>query len=182
MQLGMIGLGRMGANMARRLEQAGHECVGYDIDVDAVKEVAAEGMDATTDLSAFVGKLTDSPRAVWIMVPAAFVGTTIDALAPLLDRGDVIVDGGNSWWHDDVDRGGSLAADHGLDYLDVGVSGGVHGLGRGYCLMVGGTDRAVEHLRPIFDALAPGVEAADRTPFRSEQSDEPLPAERGWLH
>jgi 6-phosphogluconate dehydrogenase len=181
MQLGMIGLGRMGANMARRLEQAGHQCVGYDIDVDAVKEVAAEGIDATTDLAAFVGGLTELPRAVWIMVPAAYVDTTIAALAPLLTAGDIIIDGGNSWWHDDVDRAGPLAADHGIDYVDVGVSGGVHGLGRGYCLMVGGPDRAVEHLVPIFDALAPGVEAADRTPERSE-SGPPTSAERGWLH
>ncbi len=182
MQLGMIGLGRMGANMARRLEQAGHQCVGYDIDVDAVKDLTADGIDATTDLGAFVDKLTDRPRAVWIMVPAAYVDTTIGALAPLLERGDIVIDGGNSWWHDDVDRAGALAADHGIDYLDVGVSGGVHGLGRGYCLMIGGPDRAVEHLAPIFDALAPGVEAADRTPHLSELSDEPTPAERGWLH
>jgi 6-phosphogluconate dehydrogenase len=181
MQLGMIGLGRMGANMARRLEQAGHRCVGYDIDIDAVKEVTAEGIDATTDLAAFVGGLTDLPRAVWIMVPAAYVDTTIAALAPLLTAGDIIIDGGNSWWHDDVDRAGPLAAEHGIDYVDVGVSGGVHGLGRGYCLMVGGPDRAVEHLVPIFDSLAPGVEAADRTPERSE-SGPPNSAEQGWLH
>ena len=181
MQLGMIGLGRMGANMARRLERAGHECVGYDIDVDSVKALSGEGIESTTDMADFVARL-DVPRAVWIMVPAAFVDTTIAVLAPLLDRGDVIVDGGNSWWHDDVDRAGPLAADHGLDYVDVGVSGGVHGLERGYCLMIGGPDRAVEHLTPVFDALAPGVETADRTPFRSEQSEQPSAVERGWLH
>ena len=181
MQLGMIGLGRMGANMARRLTRAGHDCVGYDIDVDAVRELAAEGIDATSDLADFVGRLA-TPRAVWIMVPAAYVDSTIAALTPLLDRGDVIIDGGNSWWHLDVDRSGPLAADHGIDYLDVGTSGGVHGLERGYCLMIGGPDGAVERLSPIFDSLAPGFDTAPRTPFRSEQGGDPSPAERGWLH
>jgi 6-phosphogluconate dehydrogenase len=181
MQLGMIGLGRMGANMARRLERAGHECIGYDIDVDSVKVMSAEGIESTTDLAAFVARL-DVPRAVWIMVPAAFVEATIGALAPLLAAGDTIIDGGNSWYHDDVDRAGPLAADHGIDYLDVGTSGGVHGLERGYCLMIGGPERAVERLAPIFDALAPGQGVAERTPARAEHGGDPSPAERGWLH
>jgi len=181
MQLGMIGLGRMGANMARRLERAGHECVGYDIDVNAVNELTGEGIESTTDLAVFVAKL-QAPRAVWIMVPAAFVDSTIAALAPLLEAGDTLIDGGNSWYRDDINRSTPLANDHGIDYVDVGTSGGVHGLERGYCLMIGGPDRAVERLTPIFDSLVPGFETADRTPFRSEQGGDPSPAERGWLH
>ena len=116
------------------------------------------------------------------MVPAAFVDSTIAALAPLLERGDTIIDGGNSWYHDDIDRAGPLAADHGIDYVDVGTSGGTHGLERGYCLMVGGPDDAVERLAPIFDALAPGVEAAERTPERAAPASRRRRAERGWLH
>ncbi|MFV0307852.1 MAG: phosphogluconate dehydrogenase (NAD(+)-dependent, decarboxylating) [Desertimonas sp.] len=181
MQLGMIGLGRMGANMVRRLTGAGHRCVGYDVDGEAVAALAAEGVEATSDLTAFVGAL-DAPRAVWIMVPAAHVDATIDSLLPLLDTGDVIIDGGNSWWRLDVDRAGPLATDRGIDYLDVGTSGGVHGLERGYCLMIGGPQPAVERLAPIFDALAPGFDAAARTPARLAHGDAPGPAERGWLH
>ena len=143
--------------------------------------MSAEGIESTTDMAAFVAQL-EVPRAVWIMVPAAFVDSTIGALAPLLASGDTIIDGGNSWYHDDVDRAAPLAADHGIDYLDVGTSGGVHGLERGYCLMIGGPDRAVERLAPIFDALAPGPGVAERTPALAEQSGDPSPAERGWLH
>ena len=181
MQLGMIGLGRMGSNMVRRLERGGHECVGFDIDSIAVGALAEEGMTGAGSLAELVGKL-QAPRHVWIMVPAAFVDSTIAALAPLLERGDTIIDGGNSWFHDDVDRAQPLAAEHGIDYVDVGVSGGTHGLERGYCLMVGGPPSAVERLAPIFDALAPGVEVAARTPARLRTGEPPSPAERGWLH
>ncbi len=182
MQLGMIVLGRMGANMVRRLEQAGHDCVGYDIDAAAVDILTGEtGMAGAASLETFVAQLA-APRHVWIMVPAAFVDATIASLAPLLERGDTIIDGGNSWYHDDIDRSHPLAADHGIDYVDVGTSGGTHGLERGYCLMVGGPDDAVARLAPIFDSLAPGVEVAERTPTRATASDEPSSAERGWLH
>ena len=181
MQLGMIGLGRMGANMVRRLEQAGHECVGYDIDTAAVTDLTAEGMAGAASLTGLV-ELLAPPRHVWIMVPAAFVDSTIAALAPLLAPGDVIIDGGNSWYHDDIRRATPLAADHGVEYVDVGVSGGTHGLGRGYCLMIGGPPDAVEGLTPIFDALAPGVDTAERTPERIRRGEVPAPDERGWLH
>ncbi|HEU4839995.1 MAG TPA: decarboxylating 6-phosphogluconate dehydrogenase [Ilumatobacteraceae bacterium] len=182
MQLGMIGLGRMGANMVRRLERAGHECVGYDVDPTAVDSLAGEtGMAGADSLEAFIGKLT-TPRHVWIMVPAAFVDSTIASLAPLLTAGDVIIDGGNSWYHDDINRSQPLREEHGIDYVDVGTSGGTHGLDRGYCLMVGGPDDAVARLAPIFDALAPGVEAAERTPTRAAADPAPSTAERGWLH
>ena len=137
MQLGMIGLGRMGANMVRRLEKGGHECVGFDIDTAAVDELVSEGMTGTTSVVDFVQQLS-APRHVWIMVPAAFVDSTIASLAPLLEPGDTIIDGGNSWYRDDIDRAKPLATDHGIDYVDVGTSGGTHGLERGYCLMVGG--------------------------------------------
>jgi 6-phosphogluconate dehydrogenase len=182
MQLGMIGLGRMGANMVRRLEQAGHVCVGYDVDPQSVESLAGEvGMLGAASLEEFVAKL-DAPRHVWIMVPAAFVDATIASLTPLLEPGDTIIDGGNSWYHDDVDRAKPLADDHGIDYVDVGTSGGVFGLERGYCLMIGGPDAAIARLAPIFDALAPGVEAAERTPTLAQRGGEPSSAERGWLH
>jgi 6-phosphogluconate dehydrogenase len=181
MQLGMIGLGRMGANMVVRLLRAGHECVGYDVWPEAVATVAGEGMIGTSSVEELVAAL-DAPRHVWMMVPAAFVGETVDKLAPLLDRGDTVIDGGNSWYHDGVDRAEPLARQRGIDYVDVGVSGGVHGLERGYCLMVGGPTAAVERLMPILDALAPGVGAAERTPWRVAAADEPSSVERGWLH
>ena len=136
MQLGMIGLGRMGANMVLRLIHAGHECVGYDVWPEAVAAMTADGMTGSSSLEELVAALA-APRHVWMMVPAAFVGETVDKLAPLLERGDTIIDGGNSWYRDDVDRAAPLA-ERGIDYVDVGVSGGVHGLERGYCLMVGG--------------------------------------------
>jgi 6-phosphogluconate dehydrogenase len=178
MQLGMIGLGRMGANMVRRLLAGGHECVAHDVSEDAIVDLEGEGARGARTLEEFVSDLTP-PRHVWIMVPAAFVGATVDRLAPLLAAGDTIIDGGNSWYHDDVDRSGPLLRDYGIHYLDVGTSGGIHGLERGYCLMVGGDADAVARMAPIFDTLAPGVEAAERTPGRSGDPDS---AERGWLH
>ena len=177
MQLGMIGLGRMGANMVRRLMKAGHECVVYDVSADAVKGLAGEGAVGGDSLADFVSKLTQ-PRAVWIMVPAAFVDSTIADLTKVLASGDIIIDGGNSYYRDDVDRAERLLPD-GIHYVDVGTSGGVFGLERGYCLMIGGEDDIVEHLDPIFATLAPGVETAERTPGRSGS---PSQAEQGYLH
>jgi 6-phosphogluconate dehydrogenase len=177
MQLGMIGLGRMGANMVRRLQKAGHSCVAFDLNSAAVDAVAADGARGAHSLEEFVAAL-EEPRAVWIMVPAAYVSDTINQLAPLLSPGDILIDGGNSFYRDDVDRAAELRTRE-LHYIDVGTSGGVFGLERGYCLMVGGDDDAVERLGPIFDALAPGVDSAPRTPGRSGA---PSAAERGWLH
>jgi 6-phosphogluconate dehydrogenase len=177
MQLAMIGLGRMGANMVRRLQRAGHECVAYDVNPDAVAAMEAEGVTGVRSPAELVAALT-APRHLWIMVPAAHVASTIEVFAPLLSPGDTIIDGGNSWYRDDVDRAGPLA-ERGLHYVDVGTSGGVFGLDRGYCLMVGGDEVAVGELAPILDALAPGVDAIERTPGRV---GEPVPAERGWLH
>jgi 6-phosphogluconate dehydrogenase len=173
----MIGLGRMGANMVRRLMKAGHECVVYDVSADAVKGLASEGAVGGDSLEDFVGKLTQ-PRAVWIMVPAAFVDSTIADLTKVLSSGDIIIDGGNSYYRDDIDRAERLQPD-GIHYVDVGTSGGVFGLERGYCLMIGGENDIVEHLDPIFATLAPGVETAERTPGRSGA---PSKAEQGYLH
>jgi len=177
MELGMIGLGRMGANMVRRLQRAGHQCVAHDVSPDAVAAMEHEGARGALTLDELVAALA-APRNVWIMVPAAFVDDTIARLAPLLSAGDTIIDGGNSWYRDDVDRSAPLA-DKGIHYLDVGTSGGVFGLDRGYCLMIGGDTEAVDRLTPIFDTLAPGTGTAERTPGRT---GEPVPAERGWLH
>ena len=178
MQLGMIGLGRMGANMSRRLTAAGHEVVGYDIDAGVVSDLVDEGVvTAAPDLEKMVG-LLDTPRHVWMMLPAAFVDGTLDGLLPLLSKDDAVVDGGNSFYRDDVDRFARISPT-GVHYLDAGVSGGVWGLERGYCLMVGGEAEAVERLRPVFEALAPGVDAAARTPGRT---GDPAPEEMGWLH
>jgi len=177
MQLGMIGLGRMGANMVRRLMKAGHECVVFDVNADAVKDLAGEGAVGTSDLGDFVSKLA-APRNVWIMVPAAFVDSTIDDLAGRLASNDTIIDGGNSYYRDDIRRGAHLA-DKGIHYVDVGTSGGVLGLDRGYCLMIGGEDEPVARLDPIFSALAPGLDAAPRTPGLD---GEPSTAEKGYLH
>ena len=178
MQIAMIGLGRMGANMVRRLMADGHECVVHDVAEDPIVALEAEGANGVRTLEELVAELTQ-PRHLWIMVPAAFVGSTVDRLAPLLSPDDTIVDGGNSWYRDDVDRAEQLRAGFGINYLDVGTSGGIHGLERGYCLMVGGDTAAVQRMAPIFDALAPGVDAADRTPGRTGES---APAEHGWLH
>ncbi len=167
----------MGANMARRLQRGGHDVVVYDVNPAAITTMTDEGFGGAGSLDELVASL-QVPRNIWIMVPAAFVGATVDRLAPLLQPGDAIIDGGNSWYHDDVDRSAPLAAE-GVHYLDVGTSGGVFGLDRGYCLMVGGDPGAVERLEPIFDCLAPGIETAERTPGRDGP---PTTAERGWLH
>jgi 6-phosphogluconate dehydrogenase len=177
MQLGMVGLGRMGANMARRLMRDGHELVVYDVASDAVKVLEQEGARGTTSLPGLVEALA-APRAVWLMLPVAFVEDTIRTLAPLLERGDILVDGGNSHYHDDIRRARELA-DAGIHHVDVGTSGGVWGLERGYCQMIGGEPEAVERLDPLFRSLAPGVAAATRTPGRSGERGT---AEQGYLH
>jgi 6-phosphogluconate dehydrogenase len=176
-QLGMIGLGRMGANLVRRLMRHGHECVVYDVNPESVERLEGEGAIGSTSLEDFVGKLT-APRAAWIMVPAGFAGATVDELAKLLSSGDVVIDGGNSYYRDDIHRASALEP-LGIHYVDVGTSGGVFGLERGFCLMIGGEEEVVAHLDPIFRALAPGVEAAARTPGRTGN---PSPAEYGYLH
>jgi 6-phosphogluconate dehydrogenase len=173
----MIGLGRMGANLVRRLMRAGHECVAYDLSAEAVQQVVADGATGASSIGEFVGALT-KPRAVWIMVPAAFVDATIDELLPHLEAGDIVIDGGNSYYRDDVDRAARLKPS-GIHYVDVGTSGGVFGLERGFCLMIGGEDDVVTHLDPIFATIAPGVDAAPRTEGRSGT---PSPAENGYLH
>jgi 6-phosphogluconate dehydrogenase len=177
MQLGMVGLGRMGSNLVRRLMRHGHECVAYDVSADSVARLSSEGATGASSLEDFVSKLS-KPRAAWIMVPAAFAGSTADQLAELMDPGDVIIDGGNSYYRDDMDRA-TRYAERGIHYVDVGVSGGVFGLDRGFCLMIGGEPEIVDHLDPIFRALAPGVDAASRTPGRT---GDPTPAEMGYLH
>ena len=177
MQLGMIGLGRMGANMVRRLMRNGHDAVVFDTSPDAVAQLAGEGATGGESLEDFVAKL-DAPRAVWLMVPAAVVDRTLDALLPLLAAGDVVIDGGNSSYRDDLRRAERVAA-QGVHWVDCGTSGGVWGLERGYSLMIGGDDAAVERLTPVFRALAPGIEAAPRTPGRD---GDPQPGEEGWLH
>jgi len=173
----MVGLGRMGANMVRRLEKGGHSCVVYDRSPDAVKALESEGATGASSLDDLVAKL-EAPRSVWIMVPAAVTGQTVDDLAGRLEAGDTIIDGGNSYYRDDIDRAEALRA-KGLHYVDVGTSGGVWGLERGYCLMVGGDAEAVNRLEPVFVTLAPGVGSVDRTPGRT---GDPSPAEQGWLH
>jgi 6-phosphogluconate dehydrogenase len=177
MELAMIGLGRMGANMVRRLQRGGHDCVVYDVDAGAVAALEDEGFRPALSLEELVGQLA-TPRHIWIMVPAAFVRSTVEKLAPLLAVGDTIVDGGNSWYRDDVDIAASLR-EQGIHYVDVGTSGGVFGLERGYCLMVGGPAEAAAQLAPIFDTLAPGIDAAPRTLGRTGA---PSNEERGWLH
>jgi 6-phosphogluconate dehydrogenase len=177
MQLGMIGLGRMGANLVRRLMRDGHECVVYDLNPASVRELEREGATGADTLADFVAKL-DFPRVAWVMVPAAFTGETIDELAALMHAGDIVIDGGNSYYRDDVDRAKALAP-RGIHYVDVGTSGGVFGLERGFCLMIGGEPQVVEHLDPLFRTIAPGVDAAARTPGRDGA---PTAAERGYLH
>ena len=177
MQLGMIGLGRMGANMVRRLLRTDHECVVFDLDPNAVQQLGGEGAVGVDSVEDLVAKL-EPPRAVWLMVPAAVVDQTLDSLVPLLEAGDAVVDGGNSYYRDDLRRSARLV-EHQLDYVDAGTSGGVWGLERGYCLMIGGPDEAVSRLQPIFASLAPGVDSAARTPGRE---GEPTPAEHGYLH
>ena len=177
-QLGMIGLGRMGANMVRRLMADGHQCVVHDVTPDAIEALTAEGATPAATLEELVAAL-EPPRSIWVMIPAAYVGGTVARLAPLLSPGDTIIDGGNSWYRHDVDRSGPLLAQYGVHYLDVGTSGGIHGLERGYCLMIGGDTETVQRLAPIFTSLAPGVDAAERTPGRA---GDPTPEEQGWLH
>ena len=178
MQLGMVGLGRMGANMVRRLVRDGHELVVFDVSADAVNALAQEtGATGATSLEDMVSKL-QSPRAIWTMVPAAFTDDTIYKLADLVSKGDVLIDGGNSYYRDDISRAEKLEP-LGIHYVDVGTSGGVFGLERGYCMMIGGTDEAVSLLDPIFKSLAPGIGDIERTPGRS---GEPVTAEQGYLH
>jgi 6-phosphogluconate dehydrogenase len=177
MQLGMIGLGRMGANMVRRLQKAGHHCVAFDRNADSVKEVARDGATAATSLDDLVKKL-QRPRAVWLMVPAAVVDATLQDLAAKLDAGDIVIDGGNSYYIDDIRRSKDLATKS-LHYVDVGTSGGIWGLERGYCQMIGGEKQIVEHLDPIFKSLAPGRGNIPRTPGREKV---PGTAEEGYLH
>ena len=177
MQLGMVGLGRMGANLTARLMRAGHEVVVYDVNPESVSRLEGEGATAAASLEDLVAKLS-APRAAWIMVPAAVAGPTADQLHDLMDSGDVIIDGGNSYYRDDIDRSERYAA-KGVRYLDVGTSGGVFGLERGFCLMIGGPEETVRHLDPIFRALAPGRDSAARTPGREDGTGT---AEDGYLH
>ncbi len=177
MQLGMIGLGRMGANMVRRMMRAGHECVVYDVSAEAVAALAGEGATGAASLEAFVAALAP-PRVVWLMLPAAIVDREIARVAAHLNDDDVIVDGGNSHYHDDIRRAVALQT-QGLHYVDVGTSGGVWGLERGYCLMIGGDDTAVRRLDPIFQALAPGPGTVAKTPSRADGRGT---ADRGYLH
>jgi len=177
MQLGMIGLGRMGANMVRRLMSGGHECVVYDRSIDAIKQLENEGAVGAYSLEEFVSKLR-APKAIWLMVPAAVVDASLNELKPLLQAGDIVIDGGNSYYIDDIRRAEELAA-LGIQYMDVGTSGGVWGLERGYCLMFGGPQEAAQHLDPIFKTLAPGRGKIDRTPGREKLGGT---AEEGYLH
>ncbi len=177
MQLGMVGLGRMGANIVRRLQRADHDCVVYDRDPEKGEALAEEGATPAMSLEDLAAKL-DAPRSVWVMVPAAFAGDVVMDVARHLDRHDTVIDGGNSNWNDDIARAEKLAPD-GIHYVDIGTSGGVWGLERGYSLMIGGDDVAVERLDPILAAIAPGIEAADRTPGRT---GEPSTAEKGYHH
>jgi 6-phosphogluconate dehydrogenase len=182
MQLGVLGLGRMGANIARRLLRAGHTCVVYDLNQQAVADLAGEGAIGSLSLDNFVAQLTP-PRAILLMLPAAFVDPTIDALRALVECHDVLIDGGNSFFHDDIRRAGELTP-NGIHYLDVGVSGGIWGLERGYCLMIGGETGPVQHLTPIWEALAPGIAAAEPTPGPdgSDEGGGIRTAEHGYLH
>jgi 6-phosphogluconate dehydrogenase len=178
MQLGMVGLGRMGANIVRRLMRDGHHCVVYDVNPDAVQALAKEGATGATSMADFAAKLS-VPRAAWVMVPAGDITSqTISELASHLEQGDTIIDGGNSYYRDDIARAKSLSGE-GIHLIDCGTSGGVWGLDRGYCLMLGGDDSAVDRLRPIFATIAPGVGSAERTPGRT---GDPSSAEQGYLH
>jgi len=177
MELGMIGLGRMGASIVRRLLRDGHHPIVYDVSTQAVTELVAEGAEGAASLEDLAARLT-RPRAVWVMVPAGAVGRVIDDVVAHLDAGDIIIDGGNSFYQDDLERSAELS-EQGIRLLDVGTSGGVFGLERGFCLMIGGDTDAVERLNPIFRTLAPGVDSAGRTPGRT---GEPVPAEHGYLH
>jgi 6-phosphogluconate dehydrogenase len=178
MQLGMVGLGRMGAGIVRRLTRDGHHCVGYDVSADAVKAVESDGIPGATSLEEFAAKL-EKPRTAWVMVPAGEITSrTISAVAEVFEAGDVIIDGGNTHYHDDI-RHATELREKGIHHVDVGTSGGVYGLERGFCLMIGGEDDVVERLYPLFGSIAPGFPAAERTPGRS---GDPSPSESGFLH
>jgi 6-phosphogluconate dehydrogenase len=178
MELGLVGLGRMGANMARRLMREGHRIVAYDVSPDAVAALAGEGAEGADSLADLASKLS-APRAVWVMVPSGEITEqTVEEVAGVLEAGDAIVDGGNSYYRDDIRRA-ERVGEKGIDYVDCGTSGGVFGLERGYCLMIGGPEAAVARLDPIFASLAPGVESAERTPGRD---GEPSASENGYLH
>jgi 6-phosphogluconate dehydrogenase len=177
MKLGMIGLGRMGTNMVRRLRQAGHQCVVYDLNLEAVDTLAKEGAVGSKSIEEFAQKL-EKPRAIWMMVPAAVVDQTLATLAPFLESDDVVIDGGNSFYRDDLRRAAELKP-KGIHYVDVGTSGGIWGSERGYCLMIGGDEAVVRRLDPAFAALAPSIDAAPRTPGRENLAGT---AEHGYLH
>lgn len=177
MQLGMIGLGRMGANIVRRLMRDGHDCVVFDVNPDAVAALAADGATGASGIADLAARMTH-PRAVWLMVPAGLTGQVVDEVAAVLEPGDIIVDGGNSNYRDDVRRAAALR-ERGIHYVDAGTSGGVFGLERGYCLMVGGPDEAFAHLEPVLRTIAPGAGTVARTPGRT---GDPAPEELGYLH
>jgi len=177
MELGMIGLGRMGTNMVRRLLRAGHHCVVYDLNRDAVEALVKEGAVGSTSLEDFA-RMLKVPRAIWLMVPAAVVDQTLKSLIPLLEGDDAVIDGGNSYYHDDIRRSAELKP-KGIHYVDAGTSGGVWGSERGYCLMIGGEDAVVRRIDPIFSALAPQMDSAPRTPGREKIGGT---AEHGYLH
>ena len=177
MQIAMIGLGRMGAGMVRRLLTAGHECHVWDVSADAIAALEAEGAIGATTIEVLMSQMS-TPRAVWMMVPAGIVDQVIADVTPHMASGDILIDGGNSMWQDDLQRHDALSQ-QGIRYVDAGVSGGVWGQTRGYCLMVGGEPEAVRHLEPALKSLAPGVESAPRTPGCA---GDPSPAEQGWLH
>jgi 6-phosphogluconate dehydrogenase len=176
-QLGMIGLGRMGSSMARRLANAGHQCVAYDVHAEAVQALERPGVVGVSSLEQLVAGLS-KPRAIWLMVPAAVVDQELALLVPLLAAGDIVIDGGNSYYRDDMRRGAELKT-RGIHYVDVGTSGGVAGFERGYCLMIGGEKEIVEHLTPIFAALAPGIDTASGT---TQDPRDDSTAARGYLH
>jgi 6-phosphogluconate dehydrogenase len=176
MQLGMIGLGRMGSNLVRRLMRDGHRCVAYDVNAGAVKGLEGEGATGAGSLADFVARL-EKPRAAWLMVPAGVVGPTLEQLVPLLEPGDTVIDGGNSYYRDDIPRAKDLATRN-IHYLDCGVSGGIWGLERGYCLMIGGETEAVQRLDPIFKTIAPGKGNVEPTPSRTRDGTAP----QGYLH
>src|SRR4051794_3679798 len=177
MQLGMVGCGRMGANLVRRLMRAGHECVVYDVNPAMIEPLVSEGATGSATLDEFVAALT-VPRVAWVMVPAAFAGETVLDVAGRMEPGDIVIDGGNTYYRDDIDRAARLTGT-GVHYVDIGTSGGVFGLERGFCLMIGGEPDAVARLDPLLRSIAPGVDAAPRNPGRT---GDPSPAEMGYLH
>ena len=177
MQLGMVGLGRMGASLVQRLTKDGHECVVYDVNSTAVKKIVGRGVQGAVSLDELIAKLT-KPRAAWVMVPAGVAGKTVEELASRMEAGDIIIDGGNSYYRDDLQRAKAFKG-KGIHYVDCGTSGGVFGLERGFCLMIGGEEQVVKHLDPIFKSIAPGVKAAPRTPGKKGGASS---AENGYLH